>query len=335
LTSTRLYGTTLLAAVLIATGGCSGSEPEDDQSVDHLTYVTGLALTGREGFVHVAESMGFFARERLKVAIKPGQAGEFNLQQLRGGQAEFVTIDYAGAVVRAGTGKLADVRCIAVLQSRTTIALMALESSGIRSPRDLPGKTIGYPAGAVTRTLFPAYARVAGLDEQQIRSVKWQEAQGGNLAQLLAARRVDLIGQFVPAAPTISTAANGAPVTVLPYGDMLGDLYGTVLVTRVGMDPDLQRRFTRALFQGLRYAVDHPDEAGQILHSAVPTVTAEGAAAELRLLKPYVGSPQASPEIVARSVALLQGIGMIPGPVQPDAVFDFDVASSASAVAAR
>jgi hypothetical protein len=42
-----------------------------------------------------------------------------------------------------------------------------------------------------------------------------------------------------------------------------------------------------------------------------------------------VGSPQASPELVARSVALLEGIGLIPGPIPPDRVFDFAAAASA------
>jgi NitT/TauT family transport system substrate-binding protein len=131
--------------------------------------------------------------------------------------------------------------------------------------------------------------------------------------------------------PTVSAAAKGAPVTMLPYGDFMTDLYGTVIATQTDVDRDLQRRFTRALFRGLRYAVDHPEEAGRIIHAAAPTTPAEGAAAELRLLKPYVGSPQASPELVARSSALLQGIGMIPGPVAPETVFDFTVAPAAEA----
>jgi NitT/TauT family transport system substrate-binding protein len=318
----------VLAAMVVATGGCAGAGGAEAR-VAGVTFVTGLGQTGREAAPYVADAKGFFADEHLNVTIKPGQAGDYNLQALRGGQAQFVAIDYAGAVVRAGTGKFEGLRCIAVLQPKTIIALMALASSGIRSPRDLPDRTVGVATGAVPKTLFPAYARLAGLGPEQIRRVKWVEAAGNQLPALLAAGRVDAIGQFVPALPTVTAAVKGATVTVLAYGDYMTDLYGNVVVARTGTDPDLQRRFVRALTRGLQYAVDHPDEAGQIVHAAAPGTPAGGAAAELRLLKPYVGSPQASPELVARSVALLQGIGMIPGPVPPEQVFDFTVAPSA------
>jgi NitT/TauT family transport system substrate-binding protein len=297
-------------------------------AVDEVTFLTGLGSTGREGYGYVADAKGYFADEHIRVTVKPGAAGESNLQVLAAGRAQFVAIDYAGAVVRAGTGKFDGVRAIAVLQQRTTIALMSLESSGIRGPRDLVGRTVAQPPGAVTKTLFPAYARLANLTDAQIRTVRWVDAQGGQLPQLLAARKVDAIGQFVPAAPTVRAAARGAAVNVLAYGDYMTDLYGNVVVTRTGTDPDLQRRFARALFRGLRYAVDHPDEAGQIIHAAAPATPADGAAAELRLLGPYVGAPQASPDRVARSIALLQGVGMIPAAFPPERVFDFAVAPS-------
>jgi NitT/TauT family transport system substrate-binding protein len=320
----------VLAGMVLGAGGCAGGEGDEKPGApDQVTFLTGLGSTGREGYGYVADAKGYFADEHIRVTIRPGAAGESNLQVLAAGQAQFVAIDYAGAVVRAGTGKFDGVRAIAVLQQKTTIALMTLESSGIRSPRDLVGKTVAQPAGAVTKTLFPAYARLANLTDAQIRTVRWVDAQGGQLPQLLAARKVDAIGQFVPAAPTVRAAARGAAVNVLAYGDYMTDLYGNVVVTRTGTDPDLQRRFARALFRGLRYAVDHPDEAGQIIHAAAPATPADGAAAELRLLGPYVGTPQARPEMVARSIALLHGIGMIPGTFPPDRVFDFAVAPSA------
>jgi NitT/TauT family transport system substrate-binding protein len=319
-----------LAVTLLAAGGCTGSdEPARPGPVDEVTYVTGLGLTGREGAPFVAQAKGYFADEHITVTVKPGQAGEFNLQALRSGQAQFAAIDYAGAVVRAGTGTFDDLRCIEVVQQKTVAAIMALDSSGIRTARDLPGKTVGVTPGSAIKTLFPAYGRLAGLDPAQIRQVRWVDVTTG-LPALLAAGKVDAVALFVPAKPTVSAAAKGAPVTMLPYSDYMSDLYGTVIAARTDVDPDLQRRFTRALFRGLRYMVDHPQEAGQIIHAAVPDTPAAAATAEIQLLTGYVGSPQATPELVARSVALLQGIGMIPAAVDPQKVFDFTVAPSAA-----
>jgi NitT/TauT family transport system substrate-binding protein len=153
LTSSRAYAAVLtavlLAGTVLGTGGCAGGGGDQKGgAVDQVTFLTGLGSTGREGYGYVADAKGYFADEHIRVTIKPGAAGDSNLQVLAARQAQFIAIDYAGAVVRAGTGKFDGVRAVAVLQQKTTIALMTLESSGIRSPRDLVGKTVAQPAGA-------------------------------------------------------------------------------------------------------------------------------------------------------------------------------------------
>ena len=118
-------------------------------------------------------------------------------------------------------------------------------------------------------------ARAAG--DGRVRSVR---APGGADAARVAALLVQPVVQ--PVAPAPSRVALGAPgvekaakrkAVVLPYSTYISDLYGTVLVTPksiVERDPDLVRRFTGALLRGLAYAIDHPEEAGQILQRASP-----------------------------------------------------------------
>lgn len=322
-----MAGTAALAASQLLVAGCGGGTTKSPAAADEVTYLTGLGSTGREAFAWVADAKGFFADENIKVTIKAGQAGDSNLKLLAAGKAQFAAIDYSGAVVRAGTGKFDGVRVISVVYAKTLIAIMSLASSGIRSPRDLVGRQIAQATGAVPRTLFPAYARLAGLDTAQINSVGWHEAQGTALPQLLKARRVDGIGQFVPGEPAIQAAVKGAEIAVLPYAHYLGDLYGNVIVSPTAISTDLQARFVRAAWRGLRYAVDHPDEAGDILHTAVPIATAAVAAAELRLLTGYVISPVVDRGLVARSIALMQSVGQIPATaIDPTAVANFDIA---------
>jgi NitT/TauT family transport system substrate-binding protein len=110
------------------------------------------------------------------------------------------------------------------------------------------------------------------------------------LPQLLVSGQVDGIGQFVVGEPLIEAAANGRKAVVLPYGDLLPDMYGNMLVTSkelAGGDPQLVRRFSGALLKGLRYSIEHPDEAGRILREYQPTQNADVAAAEMRLMAEY------------------------------------------------
>jgi NitT/TauT family transport system substrate-binding protein len=183
-------------------------------------------------------------------------------------------------------------------------------------------------AGGAPWLLFPAYARLAGVD---LRTVRWVHAEAAQLPPALAAGRVEGIGTFVVARPSVEKAARGRTVVVLPYSDVLTDLYGNALLaaTRVVRDdPDLVRRFAQALLKGLVYAVEHPEEAGQILHRRVPAQDPATAAAELTLMRPYVrvnGAVGAiEPTRVARAIAILSGAGVLTGPLEPDDVVAFD-----------
>ncbi len=228
----RLLGTAGLLTASAATGACSAGKPKPaarPSTLERITYLTAFGTFGREGYAWVARDKGFFAEAGLQVDIKPGAAGDLNLKTLAAGQAQFAVIDYAGALVRAGTGAFDPFRAVAALTDRTLIALMSLAGYGIQAPLDLKGKAIGQAQGAVIKTLFPAYARMAGLDPDTVR---WLEFTPQELPALLASRRVDAIGQFVVGQPAIAKAGGGRDVVVLPYSNYLGDLYGNVLVTR-------------------------------------------------------------------------------------------------------
>jgi NitT/TauT family transport system substrate-binding protein len=330
-----------LATVLLSTvAGCLASdadEPDQTAPPDEVTFLTGAGYVAAQGYGFVADAKGFFTEENLKVTVRPGNAGESNMQLVRAGEAQFAAIEYSGAIQRAAEGQFDGVHCIAVLNEKTTNALMALASSGIRTARDLPGKTVAVIPGSAPKLLWPAYAGLVTprMSDQEIRSVRFVDAPANQLATFLAAGKVDAIGQFAPGLPTVTAVAKGAPISVIPYGDYMTDMYGAVLVARDDLDYDVKRRFTKALLKGLQYTVDHPDEAAQIISKASGGVTkADIAAKELRLLKPYVGSPQATPELVARSIALMQGIGAIPEAIPAEKVFDFSVVPSATPVAA-
>ncbi len=327
----RLLGTAGLLTASAATGACSAGKPKPaarPSTLERITYLTAFGTFGREGYAWVARDKGFFAEAGLQVDIKPGAAGDLNLKTLAAGQAQFAVIDYAGALVRAGTGAFDPFRAVAALTDRTLIALMSLAGYGIQAPLDLKGKAIGQAQGAVIKTLFPAYARMAGLDPDTVR---WLEFTPQELPALLASRRVDAIGQFVVGQPAIAKAGGGRDVVVLPYSNYLGDLYGNVLVTRTDLiqnRPDLVQRFTAALLRGLVYATSHPEEAGQLLHKAVPATDAATAAAELTLLGAYVGADPGrfdAPK-VRRGIALLQGLGLFARGFDPEQLVAFDAA---------
>jgi len=180
--------------------------------------------------------------------------------------------------------------------------------------------------------MFPVYAKAAGIDPAQVQFVP---SAPPALPQLLAAGQVDGIGQFVVGKPLIEAAAKGRKAVVLPYGDLVPDLYGNALVTSkdtASQKPELARRFSDALLKGLTYAIEHPDEVGPILKKYQPTQDAGVASAEVTLMAPYV-KPSGSTvgelyqSRVEKIIRTLVDAGAIPdGSVKPDDLASFGLA---------
>jgi NitT/TauT family transport system substrate-binding protein len=324
----------------LVTAGCSSAQPKNsnNKTLDKVTHVTGFGATGTESFSWVAQSKGFFRDAGLEVTIVPGAAGDANLASVGSGKAQFTEIDYSGALVRAGNGQFEAFRCIGAIHYQTLIAFIALANRGITGPLDLPHKTLAIQPGSVHKTLFPAYAKLAGFDPA---SVKWVDGTPQTLPSMLATGAVDAIGQYVISAPAVKAAAKDKELVTLGYGNYLTDLYGSVLVTTTQLlksNPDLVRRYSGALFRGLQYIVENPDESAQILKKAVTTVDVPAAVAGIKMLTPYVrtGSNGTAAGAldqgrVARGIALLQGLGLFQNGYSPDRAVDFGIMPGAKA----
>ena len=318
-------------AVGVATGCGRPAEAPAPTSLDRVTYLTNFGQLGRDAYSYHAVTQGFFADAGLSVAIEPGTGTLGNLQALAAGQAQFAAVDLAGAIIARGEGT-ADFTIVAAIQQRNLAAIMTLDPE-IRHPLDLAGRTLGLPPGAVTELLFPAYARVAGLDPDEVTQVP---IEGPALVGALASGEVDAIGQFVVGQPLVELAADGRPVTVLAYDEYLDDLYGVCLLTTpvlADVDPDLCVRFRDALLRGLSHALDHPDLAAAALAEQAPATDPKVAAAELRLMAPYVRSRGPSVPVggmeesrVMRSIALLESIEAVREPgLRPADLIRFDL----------
>lgn len=252
----------------------------------------------------------------IEVTIKPGISAGENLKLLTSGQVDFTPVDLTQAMIQMGSGTASGFTVIAAIHQRTLTGIMALEGSGITSPKDLENKTVGDVGGSINTTLFPTYAKLAGFDNRKVKIVPMSPQQ---LPGALAAGSVNAIGQFVVGKPTVEKAASGKKVVMLSYSDYLTDLYGNCLTisTKLAKEkPDLVKRFRDALMKGLAYAIDNPQEAAKILVKHQQGQNEQAAAAELELMRAYSrssGTPVGAleSERVARAIAMLQAAGAI------------------------
>ncbi|MGW4464079.1 ABC transporter substrate-binding protein [Micromonospora sp. NPDC004704] len=337
----RALASGLLVLTLLATTACSGAEGGDSGAAgndepDQVTYLTAFGASGRDAFAFVAKEKGFFREAGIDAEIELGQASGENVKALVGGRAQFVNIDLIGAWILAGTNAeyKDQFRAIAAVHQQTLVAILALEGGGITSPKDLAGKRIGAATSSVNQLLFPAYAQLAGVDAA---GVKWVNAAPAQVPALLASGQVDAVSTFLIGRAGIEKAA-GKKTVLLPYNDYLPDLFGNGILASdrvIKDDPELCKRFREALMKGLRYTIDHPDEAAQILFKAQPAANVDAAKAEITSMTPYVAPAAGAPlgamdeQRVRSALAVIHDLGLVKEALAPQAVVDFNLTPKA------
>lgn len=337
--ATRLIGAAVAAAALILTAGCSGDDDAAAKGgtegktggLEKVSYLTGVNIQGRESYVYVAQEKGFFKDAGLEVEVKPGLGSEKNLQLLQAGQADFAMVDISAGMIAYAQGKFKDFTIVSAIHQRNLACFMALTGSGISTPKDLENKKIAYIPGGIVKTLFDTYAKLSGIDA---KTVTWVNMPPQEMGKGLAQGSIDAATQFVVGKPAVEQAAKakGKTAVVLPFSDQLVDLYGNGLAVSkksLADNPDRVKRFNDAMLKGLQYAIDNPAEAGKIYAKYQKLQPEPVAAAEVALMVPYTktaGTPLGAldEQKVARNIALLQGAGAIPGPINAKDVISFD-----------
>lgn len=315
---------TVLAAIVVL--GTLLSSAVAQGQLTPVNYLTSFSTFGRDAYVYVAKELGYFEEVGLDVTINPGGGTVGVMQLIAAGTADFGPGDAATAFIAIANEGL-DLKTVAAVQQNTLAAVIALESSGIRAPADLAGRTFADAAGSTNRILLPAYAAAAGFDDA---TVEFVAAAPPDLPRLLASKTVDFIGQFVVGRSLIETAA-GEPAVILPYSDYLPDLYGNMIIARSEMieqQPELVAAFVGALMRGLQYSIGHPEETGEILVRSVDGQNAAIAADEVRIMHDFVMPPGFTGAIgsidrakVGAMLTLLTEAGAITNPVTSDDVF--------------
>jgi NitT/TauT family transport system substrate-binding protein len=310
--------------------GCGNNTKPKNTKTDNVTFITGFNVTGQDSYIFAAIDNGYFREAGLTVTVVPGTGTRGNLQHLKQGNAQFATIDITGGLLEIDNGVLDDFRVFATIYQLTVSCIVALPAAHIQTPRDLAGKRIGYTEGGVNKTIFPAYARLAGLDDT---TVTWVPLPPPAIRASLIAGQLDAATEIVVGRPAVEAAAR-QPVTMLPYSDVLRDLYGNALGASthlIKQNPDLVRRFRDAALRGMQWTLDHPDTAGRIMAKHNPVYKADVATAEVEQTTTYVrGNAPVLGHLdearMARCIALVQGIGLVKSGLTPDRIAAFDLA---------
>ena len=253
----RTFLTGLAATLLPATAALAA----DDVTLQ-LKWVTQAQFAG----YYVALDKGFYEAEGLNVTIKPGGPDIAPPQVMAGGGAD-VMVDWMPSALAAREKGLALVNIAQPFKS-SGMMLTCLKESGVATPADFKGKTLGVWFGG-NEYPFLNWMGKLGLktDGTDVTVLK----QGFNVDPLLQKQAACISTMtYNEYWQVIDAGITPEQLVTFKYQDMgvatLED--GLYVLEDKLADPAFQEtmvKFVRASMKGWKYAEEHPDEAAEIV----------------------------------------------------------------------
>lgn len=271
-----------------ASGGNAEAEPNEvNSSPDKLEKVTfGLDwhVLGRHAPYFVALEKGFYKEAGLDVEITRGNGSADAVKRVGAGNVDYAFGDIGSLIVSRSQD--INVKSIGVVYAKAPHVIWHLDTGAEWTPKDLEGKTIGAPAGSAVFAVFPAFAKANQIDESK---VKWVTLDSASLYSMLLTKKVDGIVDYAMAFPTVNGVAKEAGLTVtgMYYSDHGVSIYSNGLLatdSTIADKADRTKRFVQATMKGLKYTIDNPEEAADILVSDYKELNREAVLEEIRII---------------------------------------------------
>jgi ABC-type nitrate/sulfonate/bicarbonate transport system substrate-binding protein len=242
-----------------ASASADASATRSPRELRTITFMAGFRAQANLPFVavYLADANGYFAEEGLRVEVRHSAGQDEHLKLLLAKEIAFTTATGAQALIRHADGL--PVRAVALFGQRGDQGFVTRSDSGIRTPADFRGRTVGFKSGIVPAEL-QALLATAGMTKDDVR------LQGvGFDPRIFIERAVDVFPVFLGNEPYAIRKA-GVEINVLDPADYGIATLGLTFLAHadtVTGDPNLVRGFLRASMRGAQYAAEHPDEAVQ------------------------------------------------------------------------
>ena len=162
---------TAFHVALLATAALVGTLPAQSASAaDSVTLITDFGYNGRHSYFFVAQDKGFYKEAGIDVKFVGGKGSVDTIKQVAAGNANFGFAD-AGSLVLSRANDNIPVKMVAVVYARPPQAIFCAADAGLKTPKDLEGKSIANPAGGSIPDMFPAFAKAASIDASKVNWV--------------------------------------------------------------------------------------------------------------------------------------------------------------------
>jgi putative hydroxymethylpyrimidine transport system substrate-binding protein len=270
--------------------------------------------------LYAAQGEGYFTAEGLRVAVQVPANPDDPLKLAAAGRVD-VAVNYEPNVIMARAQGL-PVRSIGLLIGQPLTTVMFLKSSGIRTPRDLVGRRVGFSVTGLEDALIDQIVHSAGAAESNLKMVN----VSFDLVPALLTHKVDAVIGAYRNVERVQIELQGQAVGMFEpekYG--VPSFYELVLITGdrrlVARRADLAR-FVRAVARGIAFTRQHPAEAFARYLQANPKLNDRFNRRSFQATLPYYAASQTQArDRWAQFDAWLAARRVIPHPVPVDQLY--------------
>ena len=226
-----------------------------------LKLVLNWKYQGPQGWFFVAEDKGYFKQEGLEIQIDQGDGSATPIPKVASGTYDIGFGDINALIeFAARKGEEAPI-AVYMLYNRPPFTIAVKAGSPIKTPKDLEGKTLGGAANDGALKLFPAFAKLTGIDQSKITITNFQP----NLReQMLMRGQADGVFGYVNTirfSAKLSGIDPDKELRWINYGDYGMDLYSNAILFSkkfVKENPEAVKGFLRALNKAIVDSIKDP-----------------------------------------------------------------------------
>lgn len=278
-----LISTSVLLLASISLTACTTPAPEPDKVTVQLSWFHTVEFVG----FYAAEQQGYYAEENLSVDLVAGGFDILPWEIVAEGSADFGVT--GGEILLIAHSEGLPIKAVSAIFRQSPVAFMSLVGSGIQTPQDMIGKRVGIISPEMDNSndiQFLAMMHQLGIDESEMELILIEDYNVGSLTS----GAVDISSVFSTNEP-VAAELEGIDVNLIFPQDYGVLVYPNVLFTRQQLldeQPNVVERFVRATLKGYQYAIEHPDEAGDLALQYNETLDAEFQRASMRAEIPLI-----------------------------------------------
>ncbi|GGF71573.1 ABC transporter substrate-binding protein [Alteromonas lipolytica] len=256
-----------------------------DNVVFQLDWLPG----GDKSPVYVGIEQGFFSAQNIEVKVLTGRGSTDSITRVAAGRAHFGFADI-GTLMAAKAQSPVPVVAIHPYFTEAPHAFYVLSDSPVTRISDLKGKKVATSAFTSSNAFLPLVLAQHQMQEKDLTLIK---ANVGALGPMMLSGNVDAIIAWVTNLGLYKQQAMSAGKTlrILPWSESGLSLYSSSVIASerlLASNPDLVKRFAKAMHQAIEFAYHQAEQAGKDIHQQVPEVDAVIAKEQIEATYPLV-----------------------------------------------